>query len=87
MVGVVLEVVGFAYLTNCFVNNANINYLIGGLGLLVVGLMFLAKSVPVFIPIKQKKSNSSICPNCGAILREDSAVCEKCEQPIAEENH
>jgi uncharacterized membrane protein len=68
ILGIILEVVGFASLVNYFANNSVFNYLLDGLGVVIVGIMFLAKSVPVFIPFKQQKADSMVCPNCGAIL-------------------
>lgn len=84
IVGIIIEVLAIASLTNYFVNNAMLNYFISGIGLVVVGLMFLVKSVPVFIPLKQQKFDSQVCSNCGAILREDQTVCEKCKQQITD---
>lgn len=81
IVGIILELVGFASIVNYFINNAMFNiYLM--VSTVIVGIMFLVKSVPVFIPLKQIKSDSKVCPNCGAILKEGSSVCEKCKQQI-----
>jgi hypothetical protein len=84
IVGIVIEVMAIASLTNYFVNNAMFNYFIWGIGLVVVGLLFLVKFMTVFIPLKQQKFDSQVCPNCGAILKEDTSVCEKCKQQITD---
>jgi len=84
IVGVLIEVLGIASLTNYLVNNDRSVYLLGGIGVVIAGLMFLAKSVPVFIPLKQQKAISMVCPNCGAILKEAEIACEKCKQQITE---
>jgi hypothetical protein len=83
IVGIILEVVGFASLVNYFVNNALFNYLLEGIGVVIAGIMFLAMSVPVFIPLKQQ-TDSMICTKCGAILKEEATVCEKCKQQITD---
>jgi uncharacterized membrane protein len=83
MVRVVLLVVGFASVVNYFVNNAVFNYFLSGIGVVIVGVMFLVKSVPVFIPFKQQIGSKG-CPCCGAILKEDATVCEKCKQQITD---
>ncbi len=80
--GILIEVLAVASLTNYFVNSAMFSYFLYGVGLVVVGLVFLAKSVPMFIPLKQQKSETMVCPNCGAILAEDATVCEKCKQQL-----
>jgi hypothetical protein len=71
IVGIVIELFGIAVL---YSYNS-----LGGIICIVIGLMFLAKSIPVFIPTKQKNSISVICPYCGAINSKDSKVCEKCK--------
>jgi len=81
IVGIILEVVGFASIVNYFINNVMFNiYLM--VSTVIVGILFLVKSVPVFIPLRQIKSDSKVCPNCGAIVAEDATVCEKCKQQI-----
>ncbi len=72
--GIILEVFGIAVL-------CSYNFL-GGIIFVAIGIMFLAKSIPVFIPNKQKNSSSVICPYCGAINGKDSEVCEKCKQQL-----
>ena len=84
IVGIILEAVGFVSIVSYFTNNIRFDYLLDGLGVVIVGILFLIKSVPVFIPLKQQKSISKVCPNCGAILKEDATVCEKCKQQITE---
>jgi uncharacterized membrane protein len=60
MVRVVLLVVGFASVVNYFVNNAVFNYFLSGIGVVIVGVMFLVKSVPVFIPFKQQIGSKGV---------------------------
>ena len=53
--GVVVEIFGVAALSSYFVGgNQTPVYLTGGVCSIVVGIMFLAKSIPVFIPIKKQ---------------------------------
>ncbi len=72
ILGIILEAAGFVSLVNYFANDVVYNYLLGGIGVIVVGIMFLAKSVPVFIPIKQQQSVSKVCPNCAALIEENA---------------
>ena len=57
-------------------------YLLGGIGCIFVGSMFIAKSVPAFIPIKQQSAIPKSCPYCGAIIDKNATVCEKCKQQL-----
>ena len=79
IVGIIIEVMGIASLVNYAINNSASIYFLSGIGLIVVGLMFLVKSIPAFIPIKQQTAILKCCPQCGALLREETTICEKCK--------
>jgi hypothetical protein len=60
----------------------SLGWLFPVIAFLALGSYVLWQSIPAFIPIKKQKSDSIICPYCGAILKEDASVCEKCKQQI-----
>jgi len=56
------------------------------LGCFVLGLVLIAQSYPIFIPLKQQShAEMVVCSHCGALVNKDSEVCEKCKQKIEEE--
>ena len=59
-------------------------YVIVGTSLFFVGVMVLRAGVPMFIPLKQTSRHLPVktCAHCGAIIKDDKPVCEKCQQPI-----
>jgi hypothetical protein len=82
IVGIIIEVLGIASLVNYVINNSVLTYFLGGIGLIVVGMLFLGKSIPAFIPVKQQIAILKSCPHCGALQREKTAICEKCKQQL-----
>jgi len=82
IVGVIIEVLGIASLVNYGIDNSVSTYFLSGIGLIVVGMMFLWKSIPAFIPVKEQIGILKSCPRCGALLREEVPICEKCEQQL-----
>ena len=90
IVGLIIVILGIASIVNYSINFYNVptsssagGYLLAGIGCIFVGSMFLAKSIPAFIPIKQQTSVAgSCCPHCGAIIKEDATFCEKCNQQL-----
>ena len=48
--GVIVEIFGIVALSSFFSGNQTPAYLIGGICSVVVGMMFLAKCIPAFIP-------------------------------------
>ena len=61
--------------------------LLGGLGSIAFGVVLIRASYPIFIPLKKYFVPAKNCASCGAIVKEDETVCEKCKHPITEENH
>jgi hypothetical protein len=57
-------------------------YLFGGLGVTVFGCLLIRVTYPIFVPLKKGFASVGSCPYCGAILKEDDTVCEKCKQQI-----
>jgi len=90
IVGIVIIFLGIAsivnysiYFYNVPASRSSIVYLLGGVVCIFVGLIFLAKSIPAFIPIKQQTCVAMhCCPYCGAIVDEDAVVCKKCKQRL-----
>jgi hypothetical protein len=83
IVGVVIIILGFTSILYYFANGINGRYLFAGVGCIFAGSLFLFKSIPAFIPIKQKTSAAtSYCPNCGSIVEEDALVCQKCKRAL-----
>ena len=89
IVGIVILILGVASIVNYSINFYNVPssssssvYLLGGICCIFVGSMFLAKSIPAFVPIKQQTAIPKSCPYCGAILEIDATVCEKCKQQL-----
>ena len=85
IVGIFIVILGIASILHYFINTNNINgnYLLAGIGCIFVGSMFLWKSVPAFIPIKQQTPVAeSSCPYCGALVKKDVSFCEKCKQKL-----
>ena len=60
------------------------NYLFGGLGITVFGCVLIRITYPIFVPLKKGFASVRSCPHCGAILKEEATVCEKCKQQITE---
>ena len=81
IVGIVFEVLGIVLLANYLLFNSSA-FLLSSIGLIVVGVMFLVKSIPAFIPIKQQTTIPKSCQYCGAIIEIDATVCEKCKQQL-----
>jgi hypothetical protein len=81
IVGIVFEVLGIVLLANYLLFNSSA-FLLSSIGLIVVGVMFLVKSIPAFIPIRQQTAIPKSCQYCGAIIEIDSTVCEKCKQQL-----
>jgi len=89
IVGIVIIILGIASIINYSIYFYNVSasrsssvYLLGGIGCIFACSMFLAKSVPAFIPIKQQIAIPKSCPYCGAIIKIDATVCEKCKQQL-----
>jgi hypothetical protein len=82
IMGIIIEVLGIASLANYVINNSVSTYILSSIGLIVVGMMLLWKSVPAFIPVKQQTAILKSCPHCGALLREKIMICEKCKQQL-----
>ncbi|MCW4001477.1 MAG: hypothetical protein NWE93_14690 [Candidatus Bathyarchaeota archaeon] len=83
--GVSIEIFGVAALSIYFSGNQTAAYLTGGVCSVVVGIMFLAKSVPVFIPIKKQPFTPNICPNCGSIQNANATICDICKQQLEQD--
>jgi ribosomal protein L40E len=62
------------------------NYLFGGLGIPVFGYVLIRATYPIFVPLKKELASIASCPYCGAVLKEDATVCEKCKQQIDTSN-
>ena len=77
IVGIVFEVLSIVLLVNYLIFNSSA-FLLSSIGLIVVGAMFLVKSIPAFIPIKQQTAIPKSCQYCGAIIKEGTTICEKC---------
>jgi hypothetical protein len=90
IVGIVTIFLGIALIVNYSIyfynvpaSRSSIVYLLGGVVCIFVGSMFIAKSIPVFIPIKQQPCVAMhCCPYCGAIVDEDAVVCQKGKQQL-----
>jgi hypothetical protein len=90
IVGTVIIILGIASIINYSIYLYNVPasrfsnvYFLGGVFCIFVGSMFLAKSIPAFIPIKQQTSFAMhCCQYCGAIVNEDAVVCKKCKQQL-----
>ena len=89
IVGIVIIILGITSIVNYSIYFYNVPasrsssvYLLGGVVWLFVGSMFLAKSIPAFIPIKQQTAIPKSCQYCGAIIEIDATVCEKCKQQL-----
>lgn len=80
--GVIVEIVGVLALSNFFSGNQTPAYLLGGAGSVVVGILFLAKSIPVFIPIKTQTVSPKECPYCGSTQNAKDTICDKCKQQL-----
>jgi hypothetical protein len=50
-------------------------------GSTVFGLLLIIKGYPIFIPLKKNIAKIT-CPTCGAMVDEDTEVCEKCKQSL-----
>lgn len=49
----------------------------------VVGAIVICCTYKIFIPPKENRSvTNQVCPACGALVAEDTEVCEKCKQQI-----
>jgi hypothetical protein len=57
-------------------------YLFGGLGCIAVGCGMIRITYPIFVPLKKGFASVGSCPYCGAILKEEATVCEKCKLQI-----
>jgi hypothetical protein len=55
-----------------------------GVFFIVVGGMFFWQGFQIFRPIEPqtKQKETGFCPNCGALLEDDSVVCQTCKKPI-----
>ena len=82
IVGIIVEIIGVAALSIFFSGNQTPAYLMGGAGSVVVGILFLAKSIPVFIPVKTQTVFPKECPCCGSIQDANAAICDKCKQQL-----
>lgn len=85
IVGVIIEIIGVAALSIYFSGNQTTAYLAYGVCSVVVGIMFLAKSIPVFIPIKNQTFPPNICPYCGSIQNANATICDKCKQQLVQD--
>jgi hypothetical protein len=81
IVGVIAELFGIGLLSIYLSNGVFTNFL-GGAFFIALGISFLLKSVPAFIPIKQQKSISIICPYCESMVDKNAAICQKCKQQL-----
>ncbi len=81
--GVVFIAVGLFLLIGYPANHQEFNLYYGVVSV-ALGALFFWKGIQVFRPIKQhpKPSGASACPFCGALLKEDTAVCPKCKRPL-----
>jgi hypothetical protein len=84
VVGVIIIILGLTSIVHYSIaTNINGRYLFAGFGCILVGSLFLLKSVPAFIPLKTKTQPSvRTCPNCGSIVEEDTLVCQKCKRQL-----
>ena len=80
--GVIVEIIGVVALSNFFSGNQIPTYLLGGACSVFVGILFLAKSIPVFIPIKTQTASPKECPYCGSIQNAKDTICDKCKQKL-----
>lgn len=55
-------------------------------GCFLLGLILIAQSYPIFIPLKQHShAETVVCSHCGALVNKAAEFCEKCKQKIEEE--
>jgi hypothetical protein len=66
------------------IENVRSTYFFGGLGIAAFGCLLIRATYPIFFPLKKGSTSVGSCTYCGAILREDATVCEKCKQLIAD---
>jgi hypothetical protein len=85
ILGLVFALIGIFLLATSLITH-NFRYCFGGVIGLGVGGTILWKSVPAFIPIKQQIATEQSCPYCGAIVKEDTTVCEKCKASVDNKN-
>jgi ribosomal protein L40E len=53
------------------------------IGCTLFGAIMVVKSYPIFVPLKKNSDVMKIvCPSCGALVDEDTEVCEKCKRPL-----
>ena len=85
-VGILITAFGF-YAMYCFVTDVfpyrYANYGVSGIFFIVLGIVTVRFTYPIFTPPKQKNSESiRTCPYCGAIVKENATSCEKCKQQL-----
>ena len=48
----------------------------------ILGLIMIRQTYPIFIPEKNRLAQSRVCPLCGALVDEVAEVCEKCKHQL-----
>ncbi len=56
-------------------------YIFGGIVAIIVGSLMLWQTCG---PKEQLHTQETVCLYCGALVKEDATICEKCKQPIAD---
>jgi|AGTN01.1.fsa_nt_gi hypothetical protein len=51
-------------------------------GCVILGLIAIRQTYPIFIPERNRLARSRVCPFCGALVDTDDEVCEKCGRPL-----
>jgi ribosomal protein L40E len=53
------------------------------IGAIILGLLMIRQTYPIFFPLpKSSAFHSKVCPSCGALVNEDTEVCEKCKRQL-----
>lgn len=88
IIGILLVAIGlYSLYYFVSVDYGRTTYFFGGLGCIAFGSVLIRGTYHIFIPLKENNLTSVVvCPHCGAIVAEDAAICEKCKQPITDNN-
>jgi hypothetical protein len=51
-------------------------------GLIILGLLIIRQTYPIFYPEKNRFAESRVCPFCGALVVDTADLCEKCGRQL-----
>jgi hypothetical protein len=73
------------YVFVCLPGKQSSPNLLVALGSIFLGLIFFGQAVQwIKLPKEIQQRTPDVCPQCGALIENDAAVCEKCRKQLTE---